>query len=314
MSRTKDKSIKKYECKACVFFCSRSCDWERHIITKKHKIRTNNRDKSDNSISCECGKKYKHASSLWNHKKKCNFLVCEEVNESKKIDKKEISMGLIKELIKENVDLRNLLVEQNEKIDIQSDKLNEQNTMLSDIQKKDNVTINQNNTQNNKFSINMFLNEKCKDAINFTDFIERIEITYDDLINNAQLGFAGGISKILMDNLKQFNLYERPIHYTDIKREIMYIRDEDKWQKDDTDQKIEDGIKEVSRKSIGSLLKWKQENPEYSNVDSDFSNKCIEIQQQSSAGMNKNSYPKIKTKIAKENIIHKENMNYLISA
>ena len=146
MSRTKDKSIKKYECKACVFFCSRSCDWERHIITKKHKIRTNNRDKSDNSISCECGKKYKHASSLWNHKKKCNFLVCEEINESKKIDKKEISMGLIKELIKENVDLRNLLVEQNEKIDIQSDKLNEQNTMLSDIQKKDNVTINQNNT------------------------------------------------------------------------------------------------------------------------------------------------------------------------
>ena len=314
MSKIKDKSIKKYECKSCVFFCSRSCDWERHIITKKHKMRTNNKDTSENSISCECGKKYKHASSLWNHRKKCNFLVCEEINDTKKIDKKEISMGLIKELIKENVDLRNLLVEQNEKIDIQSDKLNEQNTMLSDIQKKDNVTINQNNTQNNKFSINMFLNEKCKDAINFTDFIERIEITYDDLINNAQLGFAGGISKILMDNLKQFNLYERPIHCTDIKREIMYIRDEDKWQKDDTDQKIEDGIKEVSRKSIGSLLKWKQENPEYSNVDSDFSNKCIEIQQQSSAGMNKNSYPKIKSKIAKKNIIHKENMNSLISA
>lgn len=314
MSITKDKSIKKYECKACVFFCGRSCDWERHIITKKHKIRTNNRDKLDNSISCECGKKYKHASSLWNHKKKCNLLICEEINQSKKIDKKEISMGLIKELIKENGDLRNLLVEQNEKIDIQSDKLNEQNTMLSDIQKIDNVTINQNNTQNNKFSINMFLNEKCKDAINFKDFIERIEITYDDLINNAQLGFAGGISKILMDNLKQFNLYERPIHCTDIKREIMYIRDEDKWQKDDTDQKIEDGIKEVSRKSIGSLLKWKQENPEYSNVDSDFSNKCIEIQQQSSAGMNKNSYPKIKTKIAKENIILKEKLDTLISA
>ena len=96
--------------------------------------------------------------------------------------------------------------------------------------KHDNVTIN--NTQNNNFNVNMFLNVQCKDAINFTDFIERIEVSHDDLENNAQLGFVNGISKILLDNLQRLTLYERPIHCTDVKRETMYIKDDNQWQKD----------------------------------------------------------------------------------
>ena len=112
-----------------------------------------------------------------------------------------------------------------------------------------------NNTMNNMnhFNINMFLNEQCKNAINenkYSDFIERIEVSHDDLENNAQLGFVNGITKILMDNLKQLTLYERPIHCTDIKRETLYIKDSDKWEKERSDKKIEGAIQEVSSERV----------------------------------------------------------------
>ena len=142
----------------------------------------------------------------------------------------------------------------------------------------------------------------------FTDGIRQPPLRQKqlDLLIDDPKSLGEDIYRNYCRNRKLIDLEEAP---EDIKREIMYIRDEDKWQKDDTDQKIEDGIKEVSRKSIGSLLKWKQENPEYSNVDSDFSNKCIEIQQQSSAGVNSdNLYPKVITNLAKENKISKEQL------
>ena len=112
-----------------------------------------------------------------------------------------------------------------------------------------------------------------------------------------------------MDNLRTLDLYERPIHCTDVKREILYIKDQDMWEKEESSDKLNGAIKEVSRKSIGSLLKWKKENPEYEDMDSDFSNKCIVIQQQSSAGLNSdNLYPKVITNLAKENKISKEQL------
>ena len=117
----------------------------------------------------------------------------------------------------------------------------------------------------------MFLNEQCKDAINFSDFIDRIEISYDDLENNAQLGFVKGITKIFMDNLRQLTLYERPIHCTDMTQETLYIKDKDVWNNDECDKQLESAIQEVSRKSLTSLMDWKQKNPEYKNMDSDFS-------------------------------------------
>ncbi len=109
-----------------------------------------------------------------------------------------------------------------------------------------------------------------------------------------------------MDNLKQLTLYERPIHCTDVKRETLYIKDSDKWEKEQSDKKLEGAIQEVSRKSIGSLLQWKKENPEYENIDSEFSNKCIVMQQQSSGYTNRElSYSKIVHNLARENFVKK---------
>ena len=157
---------------------------------------------------------------------------------------------------------------------------------------------------------NLFLNDKCKDAINFSDFIDRIEISHDDLENNRELGFVNGVTKILMDNLNTMNLYERPIHCTDTKRETLYIKDADEWKKEDGGVKLESAIQEVSRKSIRSLIDWKNENPDYDDLDSDFSKKCIEIQQQSCGSVNKTkTYPKIIQNIARNNTIKNNELN-----
>jgi len=275
-----------YDCSLCDFQCSKQYDWNRHVSTKKH---INNADISKktnekNKYICEiCNKSYINYNSFYTHRKKC----------VDKVQDVELNTNLVKNLIKENSNLRNLLVSQNEK-------LSEHSTILTEIKdKQENIVIN--NTQNNRYNINMFLNEKCAGALNFTDFIDRIEVSQDDLENNAQLGFVEGISKILMDNLSQYDLYQRPIHCTDPKREIMYIKDEDKWQKEENEEKLHSAIQLVSRKSIGSLLNWKEQNPDYKDADSDFSNKCVIIQQQSAAGSNKNTfYSKVISNLAKE--------------
>jgi len=157
-----------------------------------------------------------------------------------------------------------------------------------------------NNTNNNNFNINMFLNEQCKDAINFSDFIKRIEISHNDLENNAQLGFVEGMTKIFVDHLNQLTLYERPIHCTDTKRETLYIKDENKWEKENSEEKMSGAIQNISRKSLTELMEWKKSNPEYEDMDSDFSKMCINIQSQSLGAVNKDKlYPKIINNVAR---------------
>jgi hypothetical protein len=173
--------------------------------------------------------------------------------------------------------------------------------------KQTSTTINNNiKNENKSFNINVFLNEQCKDAINFTDFIKNIEISHQDLENNAQLGFVNGISKIFLDNLKQLGVNERPFHCTDAKRETMYIKDENSWQKQTDDEKLQKAIQTVSYRSMGKLQEWKQENPDYQDVDSEFSKKCMDIHKQSIAGSDREVYyPKVIHVLAKETMVDK---------
>jgi hypothetical protein len=169
-----------------------------------------------------------------------------------------------------------------------------------------NNTINGNVNNTQKFNINVFLNEQCKDAINFSDFIKNIEVSREDLENNAQLGFVDGVSKILIDSLKQLDRSERPIHCTDVKRETMYIKDDDKWNKEEDSSKLNKAIQEVTRKSMGTLMNWKEENPDYKDRDSEFSSRCIVIQQQSMAAHNRETYyPKVVKAVAREVVVEK---------
>ena len=127
--------------------------------------------------------------------------------------------------------------------------------------------------------------------------------------NNAQLGFVEGISKIILDNLRQMSIHERPIHCTDLKRETMYIKDENKWLKDENSVKIKKGIQKVSIKSISTLNEWKETNPDYNDIESEFSTKCITMMKQSNAGLNRETYyPKIVKTLAKETTLNKRNI------
>ena len=144
--------------------------------------------------------------------------------------------------------------------------------------------------------------------MNFADFIKNIEVSHEDLENNAQLGFVNGISKIIMDNLKQLSIYDRPIHCSDAKRETMYIKDENKWEKEEDTKKLTSAIQEVSRQSMKTLCNWQETNPDFQDMDSEFSNKCITMMQQSISGNNRDVYyPKVIRNLAKETMIDKAN-------
>ena len=220
---------------------------------------------------------------------------------------------IITQLLNQNSELKNFIIEQaNEHKNFVIEQANEHKKETLEIVNKvidQSKTINNNITNNNNnkaFNINMYLNEQCKDAMNFSDFINGIEVSHEDLENNAELGFVGGFSKILIDNLKLMNKNERPIHCTDVKRETMYIKDDNKWSKEENDSKLRSAIQEITKKSIRSLMNWKRGNPESDDMDSKFSGRCIVIQQQSMAGYNREVYyPKVIHAIAREVLVNK---------
>ena len=314
---------KKYNCDRCDYSCDKLSEWKKHVLTRKHLSPETEREKSPNKYICvNCNKNYSVRSSLWYHSKKCIPNPAIEPKESP-IEPKESPteiryIELVNRLLNENqrilsdnVELRNFIVDQSkitaETMSKTIETIMTQNTetMNKAIEccKPINNTVNNNN---NKFNINLFLNEQCKDAINFADFIKNIEITHQDLENNAQLGFVNGISKILMDNLKQLGINERPIHCTDTKRETMYIKDENKWTKEVDDSKLQKAIQTVSCKSMGKLQEWKKENPDYKDMDSAFSLRCLDIQKNTIAGSDRAVYyPKVIHVLARETMVDK---------
>jgi len=290
-----EKNADKYMCNECDFACCKLSNWNNHLTTRKHENRKNRIDKnaeraeptepSEPKFTCDrCNKEYKARNSLWYHQRKCK-----PGNES-----------IIRNLINDNKELRNFIMEQSKlHIDlIQKALENNKPTVI-------NQTNNQTNNNNNqKFNINVFLNEQCKDAMNLSDFIKGIEVSREDLENNAQLGFVGGISKIFLDNLRQLSINERPIHCTDLKRETMYIKDDDKWTKETGPAKLNTAILSISQKSTRTLLDWKKVNPDYKDNDSEFSTRCIIIQRNSMAGYDRETYyPKVIRAIAKEVVV-----------
>ena len=302
-TKLSQKVARDFLCESCNYKSSKMCDYNKHLSTRKHKMKqneTNLSQKVATPIICNnCDKEFNSRTSLWRHKRICQHTQSIALVKSEELDYKMLFYRALDEIKEQREDFM-------EQISVQHEELKKKDELMGQMIDKVGTTNNITNTMNNNFNINMFLNEQCKDAINFSDFIDRIEVSHDDLENNAELGFVNGITKILMDNLKLLTIHERPIHCTDVKRTTLYIKDQDVWNKDNSSEKLENAIKEVSRKSIKSLIDWKQENPDYKDMDSDFSKKCIPMQQNSMALTNKDSfYPKIIHNLAKENSISK---------
>ena len=267
------KNARKFSCKDCHFECSKRSDWSRHISTQKHKIRTNTNDftpKNAKQYHCNCGKKYKHASSLWNHKQSCQHTE-DNLENVKSIFMQAVTK--ISDAIKIQLDSScndtGLMQQMLKQMQDQQSDLRKRDELLEQmIQKMGNTTTINANNSNNSFNVNMFLNEQCKDAINFSDFIDNISVSHEDLQNNAELGFVNGISKIFLDNLKQLSIFERPIHCTDVKREILYIKDNEEWNKDNEEkEKMKLAIHKLKQNHLYKLSDWVHDNPGCEQMD-----------------------------------------------
>jgi uncharacterized C2H2 Zn-finger protein len=271
------KNIKIFSCEKCNFYCSKKGDYNRHLLTTKHKWNINgtkNTSKNIKAYTCFCGKTYKVASGLWKHKQKCvqddNSIVTQE-------NLQELS---IMDIITQNKEIMDALVLQNEQLMKKNNELTstiiEQSNTIQEIIPK--IGNNNNNTINNHFNIQNFLNEDCKDAINFSEFIENIKITFEDLEHQAEVGYINGVSKLFIENLQELGTHKRPIHCTDKKRKTLYIKENNEWDKEGSQDTLKKGIREVSRKGFECLMKEKQENQEeYKDIESGFTQKCLSI-------------------------------------
>ena len=264
-----------YYCSKCDFRCSKKSNYEAHLLTRKHNYGNNDNKKMPKnaaSYMCSiCNKEYKFASGLSRHKKKCfeSQELCQPITETTLINTNivnSLSKDMIVDLIKENSEIKELICKQSEKIE-------EQNKQITELLPKINNTTNINNHITNnanvkqKFNINIFLNEQCKDALNMNDFINQIEVSLDQLDITNSKGLAEGLSNVLLESISKLSLYERPVHCTDIKRETLYIKDNNSWEKDSNKTKIKKAIKEASNKQYKTLQQWTQENPDLDKND-----------------------------------------------
>jgi len=208
---------------------------------------------SHSEFQCECGKSYKHASSLSKHKSKCIYL--QNVSTQKDYTDEIIPTNNVEVLLKALLEKNNDILEENK---ILREKIS---TM------EFGNTYNNNQTNNNQFNINMFLNEKCKNAMNLEDFVEKIKLTLEDLQYTSENGYAKGISNIFIKNLNDMDITERPIHCSDQKRLQFYIKNDNEWSKDENNEKLDNTIEKVSRKQLKSIQEWVEANPDYLESD-----------------------------------------------
>jgi len=270
------KNPKKFSCINCDYFTDSKKDYEKHLSTQKHKNRINNDEKGTNNYTsntkipespkyfCECGKEYKYRQGLFQHKKKCNYEEkCEEIVE-KKPDKELELKDMFLTVVNENKELRSMMVEQQKTIMEQSKQMTE---IIPKIGNNNSTTNNNTINNNQRFSINLFLNEKCKDAINMSDFIKSISVSLEQLDFTKTQGLEKGISNVIMENMNKLSLYERPMHCTDTKRETIYIKDNDTWEKDKDKSKLKNAIRKTSNKNYTALTNWTKENPDFMEDD-----------------------------------------------
>jgi len=283
----------KYYCKSCDYICCKKYNYDRHILTDKHKrIQKNEQkeqkeQKEQNKFICICGKEYKISQSLSKHKKKCNYKNTDDI-----IENKENKDELIQYLINENKEFKNLILE-----------------VCKNIPGTNNNIINNVNSHNKTFNLQFFLNETCKDAMNMSEFIESVKIQLSDLENVGKLGFVDGISNIIIKNLEALDVEKRPVHCCDAKRETMYIKDQDKWEKEDIELKqMRELVRYVRDKNISMVNTWRDLYPECVKSDSKKTTQFNEIYMESfggEKGTKKEKEEKIISRIAKSVIIFK---------
>jgi hypothetical protein len=295
------KTVKIFNCEKCNLVTSNKKDYNKHLLTAKH-IKQSEGYKKIQKIPevllCDCGKTYKHYSGLWRHKKKC-----EDVNKNE--PKEE---NVIVNILKDNNDFKNLILEvvkNNTELQKQNQEFQKQ---MMELYKNGNNTVINNNNHNKTFNMQIFLNEQCKDAMNIMDFVNSMTLELSDLEDVGKLGYVEGISNIIIRKLNAMDIYKRPIHCSDAKREIMFVKDENIWEKENsTYDKLRKAIKRVTFKNSAMLVPWSQEHPQCMNNQHHLNDVYVQMMGQAMGGKESflESENKIMKKIAKAVLIDK---------
>jgi hypothetical protein len=298
----------KYFCKICDIKTNNKKDFNKHILTLKHKNNTNitfcEQNNPQNPIlqksTCNiCNKEYNSRVGLWYHKKKCKTEP-QQVEVKDQIDINSLDINLIMQILKQNDEFKALMIEQNDKL-IEAYKNNTTNI---------NNTVNQVNSHNKTFNLNVFLNEQCKDAMNIMEFVDSIKLDLDDADSVRKLGYVNGISNIIIKHLKALDVHMRPVHCTDLKRETMFVKYQDVWCKQDADcNLIRKAIKHVAVKNYNASETFKELHPDCMDLESKYNDQFLNMKIEALGGAGNNniyeSHTKIIKKIAKEVTIDK---------
>ena len=270
-SKKSQKVAHNFSCLVCDYTSCKKTDYKKHLLTDKHKIRTNGSKMIENGskksqkdgklFECQCVKIYKYDSGYYRHKKVCSEIKTELNQEINIINNEDL---LDKDLILLLLKQHTKLVEQNSEL-LEVIKNGTNNT---------NYSHNTTNSHNKSFNLQFFLNETCKNAMNITDFIDSIKLQISDLMEIGEIGYVEGISKIIVKNLNNLDETIRPVHCTDKKRETMYIKDEGEWNKEDEKKtKLKKAVTKVADKNIKLLPQFREKYPEYKNSASKISDK-----------------------------------------
>jgi hypothetical protein len=269
-----------YECKICNTKCSRKSEYDRHLLTRKHKNGEKSTDSCEKSTFsnaikyvCHCKKAYCDRSGLWRHKQKCSQVIVGEISPDHINIDKEMFM---------------MLLQQN----------NELQRQILDIV-KDGKTINNNITNNNNqsFNMNFFLNEQCKDALNISEFVNTLPLTLEDLENTGKVGYVKGITDIVVRGLKEMDVHKRPIHCSDLKREVMYVKDNDVWHKDEDNVKVKKAIQNIGTRNYRQVKEWIEKHPEAKDINTKKHEQYVQIRLKCTGGIDKEEDDKIHSKI-----------------
>ena len=308
------KSSSEFYCKKCDYKTSKKSNYEKHILTAKHikSIFVNEKvakSSASNFVCNFCNRQYKDSSGLWRHNKKCirektNIVYdCDDIDICSTNDPNQLETikELFHEQLKENKELKEMLVEQNKKLIELAEKNQGPVT---------HITNNTTHNTTNNFNMQFFLNEQCKDALNIMDFISQLQMKLTDLEMVGKIGYSEGISKIFIRGLKELDVFKRPIHCSDLKREVLYVKDKDSWEKDNEDKnKMKNAIKYIAAKNFKQLNEWQEENPDSEDTDSkkhmDYHKIIINSMGGTTEEEDESNYNKIIKNVAKEVVIDK---------
>jgi len=287
--------VKNFICEYCQYKCYKKSDYDKHLTTSKHKKKSSLNKNEQETLTpilfmCKnCNKTYKGRNGLWYHEQKCGMYKIENTIIDSSSNEIKVLTDLVLELVKSNNDLQKQMIE---------------------LCKNNNTTINNNNntttnSHNKTFNLQFFLNEECKDALNMSEFINSIELKISDLENIGKLGYVEGMSNIIIKQLNDTDMYKRPVHCSDAKRETLYVKEENKWEKDTQETKqMLTAVRGVNKKNYQLLTTWKETHPKCMDSKSNQSDEYMKIMSKVMDGDEENINKVIK-KVAKEVVIDK---------